>query len=78
MKVRYAKYSNPTRGGRMIEERILNRLTTVVFPDGVTYETRREAWLDIGTLMDPIENHVKEQPTCYAQKLLQAHIERTT
>ena len=72
--IRYGQFSNPERGGRKIEERILNRHTTVVLPDGITKETTTEVWLDIGTLMEEVTNHVPEQPKSFAQKLLERHI----
>jgi hypothetical protein len=41
----------------------------------MTREVTTEWWKDIGTVMDPIENHVPEQPASYAKKLLQAHVD---
>jgi len=74
MKIRYGNFVDPARGGRKIEERISRTSSIVRHPDGVTVETTRESWLDIGTLMEPIENHVPEQPKSFAQKLLENHL----
>ena len=71
--IRINKFSDPARGGRKVEVRTLNRRTTVVQPAGLTEETTRENWRDIGTLLDPVRNHVKEQPTNkWKQRLIDA------
>ena len=36
--------------------------------------TPRADWIHSGRLMPAVENHTPEQPTSYAKKLLQAHI----
>ena len=71
MKIRYGMI-DPARGGRKIEMRTSSRFTTVMWPGGVCSETLSENWKDIGTLMEPITNHVPEQPASYAEKLLLA------
>ena len=76
MKIRYGNFVDPARGGRKIEERIKYAVSTVKHPDGITVVNTQEVWLDIGTLMEPIKNHVPEQPKSLAQKLLEAHIEK--
>jgi len=39
-------------------------------PGGLCFETTKEVWMDVGTLMEPIENHVEEQPKSLAHKLM--------
>ena len=75
MKTRISKFSDPARGGRKIEMLTSSRHTTVMWPDGVCSETYSENWKDIGTIMEPITNHVPEQPASRAKKMLQARLD---
>lgn len=61
-RVRISKFSDPAKGGRSVEFLSSSRHTTVRWP-GYTSETHSENWIHAGVLMDPIENHVPEQPT---------------
>lgn len=70
--VRISKFSNPETGGKRVQFRSLDRTTTVEWP-GYTTVTHKQVWRDVGTLMDEVENHVKEQPTNrWKQKLIDA------
>ena len=71
--IRISKFNNPARGGRTVETTVLDRHTTVMQPNGICEETHRLHWKDIGTLMNPVENHVQEQPTNkWKQRLIDA------
>ena len=73
MTIRISKFSNPARGGKRVELRTFHRQTTVKWSKDLTHERTEEYWRDIGTLMDPVENHVKEQPTNkWKQRLIDA------
>jgi hypothetical protein len=72
MTIRISKFSDPARGGRRVEVRTFSRHTTVRWSRDLTRETTLEWWKDVGTLMDPIENHVPEQPASFAKRMLQA------
>ena len=74
--IRINKRIDPARGGRQVEMLTSSRRTTVLWPDGITSETHSENWKDIGTLMEPIENHVPEQPKSRAFKLVQERAAR--
>ena len=73
-KLEISQFSDPARGGRRVEVLTSSRRTTVLWPGGVRSVTISENWKDIGTLMEPITNHVPEQPTSYAAKLVAAHV----
>jgi len=68
--IRISKFSNPARGGRMVEMRTAYGRSCVMQPGGLCFETTKEVWMDVGTLMEPIENHVEEQPKSLAHKLM--------
>ena len=71
--MRISKFSNPATGGRMVEVRVLDRHTTVIQPGGLCEETHRKHWQHVGTLMDEVKDHVKEQPTNrYKQRIIDA------
>lgn len=72
-RTRISRFSDPARGGRRVELKVNDRFTTVLHPEGVTEEVHRVTWRDVGTLMDGVENHVKEQPTNrWKQRLIDA------
>ena len=72
-RVRINRFSNPERGGRQVEALTFVRKTIVIERDGITHETTQEWWKDIGTIMPPVQNHIKEQPTNkWKQRLIDA------
>jgi len=62
-RTRISIFHDPARGGRKVERLEFVRHTIVIERDGVTHETTQEWWKDIGTIMPPVQNHIKEQPT---------------
>ena len=74
MKIRYGQFVNPERGGRMIEERVAREQSTILLPGGLSVEVTGEVWLDIGTLMEPVENVQPEQPPSLAKRMMQERI----
>jgi len=70
--IRINRFSNPALGGRTVEFLTSERKTTVVHP-GYTAETHSQNWMHAGVLMDPVRNHVPEQPTNkWKQRLIDA------
>jgi len=75
MKIRYGKFIDPARGGRRIEERVSYSHSTVLNPGGFSMETTHEVWLDIGTLMEPVDNVQPEQPPSLAKKMMEQRLD---
>ena len=70
---RISRFSDPARGGRRVEFRTWHSKSTVKWSRELTKETTREWWRDVGTLMDEVKDHVKEQPTNkWKQRLIDA------
>lgn len=74
--VKISKFSNPATGGKRVQFKTLDRTSTVEWP-GYTTVTHKIVWRDVGTLMDEVKNHVKEQPTNrWKQRLIDAQREQ--
>lgn len=73
--IRIAQYPDSDRGGRRVDKLVESSKRIIMRPGGYCEITTRELWKDIGTLMNPVLNHVPEQPKSLAHKLLQKRMD---
>ena len=72
MTIKVGRFYNPERGGHKVELLIAHSTATIMDRNGIRNVRIHETWQDIGTLMAPVTNVVREQPKSLAEKLVEA------